>query len=89
MTTTKYLLHDMELGDEEEFDTLEDFKLKLVSKLFQFGEGEDDQDLEYPNYRKRYEEWEQQVDSATADNIVSVANEFLYLFDYEADKYED
>ena len=89
MTTTKYLLHDMELGDEEEFDTLEDFKLKLVSKLFQFGEGEDDQDLEYPNYRKQYEEWEQQVDSATADNIVSVANEFLYLFDYEADKYED
>ena len=48
MTTTKYLLHDMELGDEEEFDTLEDFKLRLVSKLFQFGEGEDDQDPEYP-----------------------------------------
>ena len=48
MTTTKYLLHDTELSDEEEFDTLEDFKLRLVSKLFQFGEGEDDQDPEYP-----------------------------------------
>ena len=89
MTTTKYLLHDMELGDEEEFDTLEDFKLRLVSKLFQFGEGEDDQDPEYPNYMKQYEEWEQQVDNATADNIVLVANEFLNLFDYDADKYED
>lgn len=89
MTTTKYLLHDLELGDEEEFDTLEDFKLRLVSKLFQFGEGEDDQDPEYPNYMKKYEEWEQQVDNATADNIVSVANEFLNLFDYDADKYED
>lgn len=89
MTTTKYLLHDMELGDEEEFDTLEDFKLKLVSKLFQFGEGEDDQDPEYSNYMKRYEEWEQQVDNATADNIIPVANEFLNLFDYDADKYED
>ena len=89
MTTTKYLLHDMELGDEEEFDTLEDFKLKLVSKLFQFGEGEDDRDPEYPNYMKQYEEWERQVDNATADNIVPVANEFLNLFDYDADKYED
>ena len=89
MTTTKYLLHDMELSDEEEFDTLEDFKLRLVSKLFQFGEGEDDQDLEYPNYMKQYEEWEQQVDNATADSIVPVANEFLNLFDYDADKYED
>ena len=89
MTTTKYLLHDMELSDEEEFDTLEDFKLRLVSKLFQFGEGEDDQDPEYPNYMKQYDKWEQQVDNATADNIISVANEFLYLFDYDADKYED
>ena len=89
MTTTKYLLHDMELSDEEEFDTLEDFKLRLVSKLFQFGEGEDDQAPEYPNYMKQYEEWEQQVDNATADNIVPVANEFLNLFDYDADKYED
>lgn len=89
MTTTKYLLHDMELGDEEELDTLEDFKLRLVSKLFQFGEGEDDQDPEHPNYMKQYEEWEQQVDNATADNIVPVANEFLNLFDYDADKYED
>ena len=89
MTTTKYLLHDLELGDEEEFDTLEDFKLKLVSKLFQFGEGEDDRDPEYPNYMKQYEEWERQVDNATADNIVPVANEFLNLFDYDADKYED
>ena len=89
MTTTKYLLHDLELGDEEEFDTLEDFKLKLVSKLFQFGEGEDDQDPEHPNYMKQYEEWEQQVDNATADSIVPVANEFLNLFDYDADKYED
>lgn len=84
-----YTLHDMELGDEEEFDTLEDFKLRLVSKLFQFGEGEDDRDPEYPNYMKRYEEWQQQVDNATADNIVPVANEFLNLFDYDADKYED
>ena len=89
MTTTKYLLHDMELGDEEKFDTLEDFKLRLVSKLFQFGEGENDQDPEYPNYMKQYDKWEQQVDNATADNIISVANEFLYLFDYDADKYED
>ena len=84
-----YTLYDMELGDEEEFDTLEDFKLKLVSKLFQFGEGEDDQDPEYPNYMKQYDKWEQQVDNATADNIISVANEFLCLFDYDADKYED
>ena len=84
-----YTLHDMELGDEEEFDTLEDFKLRLVSKLFQFGEGEDDQDPEYPNYMKQYDKWEQQVDNATADNIISVANEVLYLFDYDADKYED
>ena len=38
---------------------------------------------------KQYEEWEQQVDNATADNIVPVANEFLNLFDYDADKYED
>ena len=89
MTTTKYLLHDVELGDEEEFGTLEDFKLRLVSKLFQLGEGEDDQDPKYPNYMKQYDKWEQQVDNATADNIISVANEFLYLFDYDADKYED
>ena len=51
--------------------------------------GEDDQDPEYPNYMKQYDKWEQQVDNATADIIISVANEFLYLFDYDADKYED
>lgn len=89
MTTTKYLLHDMELGDEEEFDTLEDFKLRLVSKLHQFSEGEDDQEPEYLNYMEQYDEWEQQVDNATADNVVSEANKFLNLFDYDADKYEN
>lgn len=81
-----YTIHDFDLGYEERFDTLEDFKKGMLNRSFQFRE---DEHPEYNNFIKQYKEWKQQVDNATADNIVPVANEFLNLFDYDAGKYED
>lgn len=81
-----YTIYDFDLGYEERFDTLEGFKKGVLNRSFQFRE---DELLEYNNFIKQYKEWKQQVDNATADNIVSVANEFLNLFGYDADNYED
>ena len=77
-----YTLNDLETGNVEEEYNLEDVKVRLSSKIYQFRVGEDDRDPDYENYMKQYDEWEQQVESATADNIIEIANEFLSLFDY-------